>query len=382
MRPWLLVLLLAVLGMAPALAQGEDAHYARVLRAYRGDLPAAEIQALAETDPGPLLYLGPKVPGEWGIARLFASLPDRVHADLRARGYLKWRAADLPERQRSWLQERVRQLERAGYGPFPLAGKDSALVGFARVELPGLEGPQYSWFITHPGAKQAGWLTLVRAVRTLTPEYEEAHAARLKEVEKLPETARIPSGDWQRVKDPPVPKKEEEAHAEARMDEALYWRVVKAYRGDLKPAERSLLAASDPLIARRLKMTEAADRNLNLLLGKLKDEQHQQLLFTGKLLLRPAELSKEQRRLLEPVIERLNAESRAGGLGDAYDLIPYGRTIIGFSILTIPEAEKPCLTWWIRSPLAPTPSWVTLVNGEAVKAPLYYRTHLEQLRPD
>lgn len=382
MRPLLLAPALALLWSVSALAQAEDAHYAKVLQAYRGELPAAELPALAEADPAPVLYVGPKVPGEWGVVRLFASMPERAHAELRARGYLKWRASDLPERQRAWVQERVRQLERRGEGPYPLTGKEASLVGFARVELEGLDGPQYSWFIVHPEAKSPSWLTVVRAVRTLTLEYEEAHAARLQELRNLPETPPIPSGEWLRLKEPPVPKEPEEEKPAPMMEEALFWRAVKAYRGDLKAGERNLLAASDPLIGRRLKMTEAADRNLNLFFGRLKKEQHEALLYTGKLLIRPHELTKEQRRLLGPVIERLNAESRAGGLGNAFDLIPYGRTIIGFSILNVPEAEKPCLTWWIRGPVAPNPSWVTLINGEAVKAPLYYRVHLEQLRPD
>jgi hypothetical protein len=55
---------------------------------------------------------------------------------------------------------------------------------------------------------------------------------------------------------------------------------------------------------------------------------------------------------------------------------------MGFSIVMVPDVEKPALSWWIKSQAAPTPAWVTLINGEAVKAPLYFRTHLEQLRPD
>lgn len=363
-------------------APAADALYSRVLAAYRGSLPVDQIEALAEEDPGPALYLGPKTPGEWGVARLFASLPDGAHEELRRRGYLKWSAHALPQTQRGWLQERIRQLERRGEGPFPLEGKAASLTGFARVELEGLSGPQYAWWIAHPQAKRAQWLTLVRVFRILTQEYSEANHQRLEEIAGLPETTPIPRGAWQKVKDPPVPRPSEAEKPPTLMDETYYRRVVRAYRGSLNREERELLAASDPLIEKRLKMTDPADRALNQLFGRLKEEEHLTLLTTGKLLLRPHELSRERRQQMEVIVARLNAQSREGGLGELYDLVPYGRTIAGFSILFIPEVEKPVLSWWIRSPLSPTPAWITLINGEAVKAPQYYRTHLEQLRPD
>lgn len=373
--------LLAAGAGLPASAQqpAADALYARVLAAYRGAVGADQIEVLAEQDPGPALYLGPQTPGEWGIARLFAALPDAAHEELRRGGYLKWKVSALPDTQRGWLHERIRQLERRGEGPFP---PDSSLTGFARVELEGLDGPQYAWWISHPRARRPQWLTVVRVVRTLTLDYSEANQARLREIEPLPETAPIPRGAWQKVKDPPLPKPMQAEKPPTLMEEKLYWRVVKAYRGDLGRGERDLLAAADPLVGRRLKMTDPADRALNQLFGRLKEAQHLELLTTGKLLLRPHELSKEQLRLAQAVVDRLNQQSREGGLGDAYDVVPYGRTVMGFAILTVPEVEKPVLSWWIRSPLSPTPVWTTLINGEAVKAPLYYRAHLEQLRPD
>lgn len=366
---------------APA-GEGTDALYPRVLAAYRGAPSFEQIEALAREDPGPALYLGPKTPGEWGIARVFASLPDAAHEELQRTGYLKWSAARLPDTQRGWLQERVRQLERRGEGPFPLDGKEPSLTGFVRVELEGLDGPQYTWWIAHPKAKRSQWLTLVRVVRILTKEYSDANQARLTELEALPETTPIPRGAWQKIKDPPVPKPEEEVKAPTLMDEKLYRRIVRAYRGDLGKDERELLAAADPLVGKRLRMTDPADKGLNQLFGKLKDEEHETLLTTGRLLLRIHELSRERRKLLEPVIERMNAQAREGGLGDLYDLIPYGRTRLGFAILFVPEAEKPVLSWWIASPYSPTPAWITLINGEALKAPLYFRAHLEQLRTD
>jgi hypothetical protein len=381
---WLLPFL-SLLALAPVFAAepaDPDAHYADVLKAYRGQTPAEKVTALAETDPGPALYLGDKTPGEWGIARLFASLPNSAHATLQREGYLKWRATSLPDTQRQWLLARTQQVEKRGEGPYPLTGKDAATFGFARVEFTGLDGPQYSFWINSPAAKAPSFLTVVRVVHTLTLEYEEAHAARLKELEKLPETPPIPAGDWLRVKEPPAPTKPAVERPKTLMDEAFYWKVVKAYKGDLKSDQRELLGAGDPLIRKRLGMTDPADRSLNLLFAKLKEEQHMALLVTGKVLLRPAELTKDQRRLLEPVIARMNAQSRESGLGDVYDLIPYGRTIMGFSIVMVPDVEKPALSWWIKSQAAPTPAWVTLINGEAVKAPLYFRTHLEQLRPD
>jgi hypothetical protein len=185
---------------------GEDPLYARVLSAYRGQLNAQQLEALAQEDPGPALYIGPETPAEWGVARLFGTMPDAAHAELRAKGYLKWRASALPAPQRALLEERVKQHERRGEGPYPFTGKDSAFTGFARVELPEVEGAQYCWWVSHPKAKGPGWLTLVRVERTLTQEYADAHKVRLAEVAGLAETPLISRDAWVRVKEP-VPEK-------------------------------------------------------------------------------------------------------------------------------------------------------------------------------
>jgi hypothetical protein len=127
-------------------------------------------------------------------------------------------------------------------------------------------------------------------------------------------------------------------------------------------------------------MTDPADTGVQLFFARLKEDQHRELFTYGKLLFRTDELSNAQRKLLEPVIDRLNRQSREGGLGEVYTLIPFAPTLIGISVVLVPDVPKPVVSWWLRSPLAPTPSWVTLLNGDAVTAPLYYRAHLEQLR--
>jgi hypothetical protein len=357
-----------------------DPLYARTLSAYRGALNAAEIEAHAAEDPGPALYLGEKTPGETGVARLFAALPDAAHAELRRRGYLKWPLGALPETQRGWLRERLRQFERRGDGPYPADGADPAHTGFMRVELEDLEGPQYAWWIAHPKARRDNWQTLVRVVRILAPGYDTANRERLKEVAALPETAPIARGAWLRVKEPPPAPPVKEPPPEPLMDEKLFRSAVKAYRGDLGGEARVLLGAADPLIGRRLKLTDPADLGPQRLFGRLKAEQLDQILYSGRLTLRTHDLTRDQLRPLEPTVARLNTQTRDLGLGDAYALIPYGPTTFGFALVLVPEVPRPALSWWIRSPVAPTPAWVTLINDAALKAPLYFQAHLEQLR--
>lgn len=359
-----------------------DDLYALDLKAYRNLLTREELAALEAVDPGPSLYVGAKTGPERNVSRLFASLPDEAHAQLRREGYLKWRVDRLPPQERRRLKEMVKQLESRGEGPFPLEGEDPASLaatGFVRVVIPGLEGAQYSWWITAPKARRPAWLTFVRAVGLLTQAYSLAHRERLAGMGERPETSPIAPEKWLKLKDTPPPEPEKPTLT----DESDYWSAVKAYRGELHGGALEKLTLADPLVGRRLKTSDAGDRAANQFFARLTDKEHHALLTTGRLRWTTQELTKAQIKLLAPLVQGLNERARQGGEArDLFSLIPYGGTTVGFAVVPVPGVEKPAVSWWIRSRAAPNPAWVTLINGAAAGAPGYFRAHLEALGGD
>lgn len=364
-------------GAFPARAEepADDTLYLRDLKAYRGGLTAQELQQLEEVDPGPSLYMGGKATPERAVARLFASLPDDAHAALRRTGYLKWRADSLPSQQRRWLREGARYVESLGEGPFPVEGKDAASTGFARVEIEGLDQPQYCWWIAAPKARRPAWITLVRAVGTLSQAYAEAHRAQLPETVKKPDTEPIPAGRWLKAGEAPAAAK-----PEAPPDEPYLRDVLRAYRGDLRGDALRALTEGDTMLARRLKLAGPADRGVHRFFAGLGEKEQRALLADRGLAWKAEQLSREQRKLLEPVVQRLNEGTlRDGGTPIAYTLLPYSGTTVGFTLVRVPDAEHPVVSWWIRSPFIPTPAWISLAGGGAADSPAYYQAHLEQV---
>jgi hypothetical protein len=357
-------------------AASADPHYEQVLKAYRGELSRKEFDALEEVDPAPSLYLGPKTPGERAVTRFFASLPEGEHARLRDLGYLKWRADTLPSTQKKWLKEAVRLLSIGGLKAFPLEGKEPAATGLVRVDVAGVDAPEYSWWIASKATDRPYWLTVVRALSTGSGLYFKAHQLTIAEVLGKPDTPAVPAGQWVRLKEGPA---EEEEAIPTLVEERYYWDAVHAYRGDLKAEALKALAAADPLVGRRLKLAEPREAAVNRFFARLSDKEHRTLLTEGILRWGPGRLTKEQVRLLEPAIRGLNEDAQRSGGTAIYALAPYSGVRLGLAVVTVPEAEKPCVSFWVRSPLSPIPAWVTLMGAEAVAAPSYYRAHLAAL---
>jgi len=363
----------------------EELAYTRALKAYRGEMSAAEVEELAQTDPGPLVRTSQKTLADDALVRFFASLPDEAHARLRRDGYLKWRANALNATQKRWLKEMVVLAGTVGTGPFPLDGKECATTGFIRVQVEEQEEPVYSWWIDARKSPRPAWAPLVNVVGIGREDFLAAHRKQIAALAEQPETPPVAVKELAAL---PLVKPVKEA-AEASpavekpaplMDERAYWSLVKAYRGDLGGEALRLLAAGDSLTARRLKLLDPAERALNRFFARLPDKEHRTLLTTGLLVWRPEQLSKEERKLLEPLIVRLNGEARGGGAAqDPYSLEPLQPTRLGFALVRVPGVEKPVLSWWVRSATALHPAWISLNNGAALDAKGYFRAHLEQL---
>jgi hypothetical protein len=352
-------------------AQADDPHYRRVLKAYRGDVTPEEIDALGEADPTPSLFAGPGTSPGHLLARLFASMPDSAHAELRRGGYLKWRAASLPALQGRWLKDALAKLEKAARETYPLQGKGASLTGFVRVEVEGVDGPVYSWWISSSAARRPVWVTLVRGRGAAGPAFAAAHERVLALLQDKPDTPPVPEREWAVVKEArPAGEK-----AVPLIDEKYYRSVVKAYRGDLGKEAVQALTDGDPLLRRRLLTSDEGDRALNQFFGGLAERDHRALVTTGRLLWRADQLSREQRRILESVVRGLNTQ----GSQEPLSLESFSGTLIGITLVQVPGEEMPVVSWWIRALAALNPSWVSLTNGRALANPAYYKAHLQQL---
>lgn len=373
---WLALLLWAT-GSGYSVAQEtSDPHYTAVVRAYRGELTHVEIEALAEVDPAPALYLGDKTPAERAAARFFGSLPDDAHETLRKTGVLKWRVDRLPAEQRGWVREAARRLEARREGPFPIQGKSPAFTGFARVQLEDAPQPQYCWWISAEGAPRPVWVTLVRAIGLLTQDYSAAYAAQLPEAIAASESPPIEAKRWAKVRTaPPKPAPTPAAVAAPIPGADYFWDVVKAYRGKLGKEPLKKLTVEDPLLSGRLKSAEAPTRALNELFARLTDEELGFLLVNGSLAWTNADLTKPRRKLLDAILRDLNTRSGA----EPYLLSPAIAAQTGFAVVRVPGVEAPVISWWVSSPAAAYPAWIPLANQQGVSAAGYHRSHLEQL---
>jgi hypothetical protein len=256
-----------------------------------------------------------------------------------------------------------------------LSGKEPVTTGFARIDVAGLEQPQYCWWISAEGVRP-GWVTVVRALGLLTQEYSEAYRTQLPGLVDKPETEPVPTNRWLKIRETPR-KPPPPPPAPVLADEKYYWSVVRAYRGQLDKDELRTLTDHDRVLSDRLKSGDAPSRAVNELFAKLTDEQHRALLATGRLVWADGDLTKAQRKLLDLILRDLN--ERTGGGMDLYLLSPAFATRTGFALVHVPEVANPVISWWVSSPSVPHPSWIPLVNEPAVKAPGYYRAHLEQL---
>ncbi|MGV3723537.1 MAG: hypothetical protein ACO1SX_21790 [Actinomycetota bacterium] len=351
-----------------------DPHYAKVVKAYRGELTHDEIDELAEDDPAPGLYLSEKTPAERAAARFFGSLPDEAHETLRKTGVLKWQVDHLPSEQRGWVRDAAKRLEARREGPFPMQGKSLATTGFARIEMEGEPLPQYCWWISAEGARRPAWVTLVRAIGLLTREYSNAYLAQLPDLITVPESPPIAAKRWVKVRT--TPPRPAPAVATAPIPGAeFFWDVVKAYRRKLGKDPLKKLTEGDPLLTGRLKSAEAPTRALNELFAKLTDEELEALLSRGVLSWSIGDLTKPRIKLLDTILRDLNTRSGA----EPYLLSPAIAARTGFAVVRVPEVEDPVISWWVSSPNAAYPAWIPLVNQQGVMATGYHRSHLGQI---
>ncbi len=379
--PLLSLLLLTLLWIATrdaAAAPPPDTHFDRVVKAYRRELNAEERLRLEEEDPAPTLYADARLPAEHDLTRLFASLPDAIHLRLRTEGYLKWKVTALPPAQQACLRAAAKQWEARGYGPFPLSGNRASHTGFARIRIPGLPGEVYSWWLAAPDKDaRPVWVTLVRALGLGTQEQEEAHRLQLPVWIAQPETAPIGAQEWRTL--PPVVEVPREAAPEG-MEDTFVRDLLRLYRSELRREVRQKWLAEDPLLARRLESRDPADVGLNQFVVRLADRDRRSLETHGRAVWRMDQLPRERRKLLAPLLARLNRELAANGqTGARFSAEPFEGTTVGISRVEVPGEPRPVLTWWARAPGVPGPTWISLNNQHAIKNPAYYRVHLEQL---
>lgn len=356
----------------------EDAHYGRIVKAYRGELSHDEVVRLTEEDPTPAIHLGPSRELR-NLVRVFASLPDSSHEELRRKGLLKWRLEDLPRQQRRWIADLLKRFESEGDGPF----RSGVHTGFMRVVVVDAEGEEttvYSWWVTGEKAIRPLWIPLVRANGLGGGAFTMAHAVRVQELRTAETDKPVPDRLWLKIPEPARLDTTAVAVEEAQTAlEQEFWMLVHAYQGRLKREQLAKLIAADPVIERRLRKPDALDRAINQFFSRLDKKEHAALIDTGRIEWPVRDLTPAQRRLLLPVIDELNRLAVEAGNIPPYSLAgPFG-CMVGFALVQVPGIEKPVLSWWARSPIAPVPAWFSLHNGAAVKAPGYYRAHLEQL---
>ena len=176
-----------------------DEQYALVVRIGRGELSAEEeAQLKQEMDMVLDMYqnehTGP-------LVRLFAELPDAVHARLKEQGYLKWAFKDLSEPRkkvfRDMVQTNIRMSLIHRVRPnkgFSLEGLERADVGVMVVDIPNTEIRYASLFILWTETEIPTWVTVVNVKKVGTPAYFDKHTEKVAELRGLPRSA-LPESD-------------------------------------------------------------------------------------------------------------------------------------------------------------------------------------------
>lgn len=345
---------LAALAADPPALPDADPHYRQVLQAYRGKLTPEELDKLGETDPAPTLFIGSRIPALRSLVRFFAALPDAAHATLQRDGLLKWRLDRLPSDQRKNLEKLVEHLENEGLGPYPTRGRGAAHTGFVRLVLEDekLTGPVYSWWIDAEKARVPAWIPLVRASGLGGAEYTAAIRARLTEARDEPAAEPPPGGDWLRLAEPALPGPPPKETGPAG-------RLLRAFR------KGGGTASHDALVLAHLTSRQPADRAIVRFVSGLSRDEERRLEEEGNLRWFPQDLSADRRRLLQPVLDRLAAQSP--GI-PPHSLAP-GGSRMGICGILVPEVEQPVFVWWIRAPGQSLPAWIALNNPAAVARP-------------
>lgn len=168
--------------------------FAMTVAAGRGTLSEDQRRELAAWNHPLLMQIAE--PSTLTLVRLFADLPDELHADLQARGSLKWDFASLDaSRQRvlrDLIQLNVEMATRQGTPANPAFGVEAlagAQTGFAVVDITGTDQRVVSWFVLWPEMPDPTWVTIVNARACGTPAYFQAHLQQLTPLRDAPVTA-------------------------------------------------------------------------------------------------------------------------------------------------------------------------------------------------
>ncbi len=377
-------LLMAALGsvMAPGSAaqqaDGGDAHYRRVLMAYRRTLPAAEWEGLEEIDPAPILYRDLSAPAEHHLTRLMASLPDSAHRTLQAEGgYLKWEPEALPGPQLKLVEAAAHQAETRGLGTFPLKKGSGVSLGFAQVLLPDFADPCYAWFIARKSVTAPYWITLVRASGAALESSQSAHRERIEQILKKAASPPIPAREWlpipPPVRSPALPPPSDGKAAPVQDGLKL---IFEAYRGSLKGKELEALLEEDPLVGRRLKMSDPADLGLNRFVGRLGSKDLETLARQGTISWLAQQLLRDQRKELAPLMKRMERDALQSGGVVRLELDLASAVSVGLTRVPVEGATGPVLSFWVRAPGLLGAVWVTVSGGKVLGTPAYYDSHL------
>jgi hypothetical protein len=155
--------------------------------------------------------------------------------------------------------------------------------------------------------------------------------------------------------------------------------VVRAGRGRLTDPERSqLLAVQHPLAGQ---WTDPQTKPILEAFARLPDRSHQELLRTGWLKWRYAELPPEFQRVYHDALA-VNVESAQKSgvkLPPTFSLATLEQAEVGFALIDIPDKQACVVSWFILLPEHPAPIWVTVVNARHAGTPEYFAAHNAQL---
>lgn len=177
--------------------------------------------------------------------------------------------------------------------------------------------------------------------------------------------------------------------------EARYLLALKAYRGELNAEQLAALQSTDPGPSIYLDSERPSERALVRLFATLPDEAHARLRQDGVLKWKVNALPQTQREWVGDLAAFLE------GLGEG----PYpttGRkpakrpvrpplpepaekadpnaTQTGFVRVDVAGQDEPCYSWWIDSPGAKRPAWLTLVNANGLATREWQASHRLRLK--
>ena len=200
----------------PALSPEFLKEYDLVIRLGRGLLSDKERQKLVSERR----YIAEAMAEEMtrGPIEMFASLPDSAHSELKRKGYVKWRFADVPaSHQQVYRRQFKWWVQKGKWSPDMINDSE---VGFATVKL--LTSTVVSAFVLYPNGSSEMWSTVVGTLPYADNDSTAAHPPQIKALRNKP-LSTLPDSFRDSGSHPPTPF------------EALLSRQNKQIKGNMLP---------------------------------------------------------------------------------------------------------------------------------------------------